>query len=395
MRIRTLLLYLIGNRQAILEVASDRRYLGIGFLFVLSAAFAREYDGEDLLHEPWHLLLPFAASVLASALLFVMVNAYLGLREEPPANYPLSYPSFLRLFWMTAPLAWLYSIPVERWMTPMDATRANLCFLGIVSVWRVALMIRVLSVLLEGGRWAATFLVLLFSSGVVVGLSVAAFLPKITASMSGVRPSDAELLVSDTTGYVACVALCSLPVWFLGLTLTIKRQSSPWLIPLMPTPGRAASSWIVLVIGMVSVLFWLPALLVTQPEQRLKRQVEGLFREKHIAEALAQMSAHTIEDFPPHWEPPPKLSRYVLPSLLDVLEEMTTNLYAPWVRARYMTKLGNCLNNPAEYRWLDPEGRDLLLRISTSLERLRATQHESDASALIERIERLPKNGSE
>jgi hypothetical protein len=55
MQVRTIFLYLIGNRQAILDIAADRRWLGIGALFVLSAGLAREYDQEDLVHEPWFL----------------------------------------------------------------------------------------------------------------------------------------------------------------------------------------------------------------------------------------------------------------------------------------------------------------------------------------------------
>jgi hypothetical protein len=62
MRTRTLFLYLICNSQAILEIARGRRPLGLGLLFVLSAGLARDYDGEDLLHEPWHLGLAVSPS---------------------------------------------------------------------------------------------------------------------------------------------------------------------------------------------------------------------------------------------------------------------------------------------------------------------------------------------
>ena len=48
---------------------------------------------------------------------------------------------------MTAPLAWIYAIPVERFLGAYEATQANLWMLGIVSVWRIVLMIRVVSVL--------------------------------------------------------------------------------------------------------------------------------------------------------------------------------------------------------------------------------------------------------
>src|SRR5262245_52840095 len=105
MRVRTLFLYLIGNRQAILDIAADRRAIWIGALFVLSAAFAREYDGKDLMREPWHLLVPLGASLVASFALFLVAFAGLFEREQHPPFLP-AYRSFLALFWMTAPLAW-------------------------------------------------------------------------------------------------------------------------------------------------------------------------------------------------------------------------------------------------------------------------------------------------
>ena len=57
MGVRTFLRYLIGDRAAILAIAASRPAHWVGALFVLSAAFAREYDGEDLWHEPWHLVI--------------------------------------------------------------------------------------------------------------------------------------------------------------------------------------------------------------------------------------------------------------------------------------------------------------------------------------------------
>ncbi len=63
MSIITILRFLVGDRDAILNIASSRGAIWIGLLLVLSAGFPREYDGEDLLHEPWHLLLPLGASL--------------------------------------------------------------------------------------------------------------------------------------------------------------------------------------------------------------------------------------------------------------------------------------------------------------------------------------------
>jgi hypothetical protein len=76
MGIGTLLGYLISNRTAILALASHSRAWMVGLVFVLSAGFAREYDGEDLLHEPWHLLLPLAASLAASFFLYCILYGH-------------------------------------------------------------------------------------------------------------------------------------------------------------------------------------------------------------------------------------------------------------------------------------------------------------------------------
>ena len=72
MTLGTLARYLIGDRTAILTLVRQRGALLVGALLVLSAGFAREYDGEDLWHEPWHLLLPFGASLTTSFFLFTL-----------------------------------------------------------------------------------------------------------------------------------------------------------------------------------------------------------------------------------------------------------------------------------------------------------------------------------
>ena len=57
----------------------------IGLLFVLAAGVAREYDGEDLWHEPWHVLLPLGASLATSLVLYLLVRlvAWLRTSSEP------------------------------------------------------------------------------------------------------------------------------------------------------------------------------------------------------------------------------------------------------------------------------------------------------------------------
>src|SRR5262245_2996220 len=198
MRIATLFRYLIGDRGAILTIAGSRQALGVGLLFVLSAGFAREYDGQDLLHEPWHLLVPLAASLASSFVLFSVaygVAVFKGVAVRP---FLRRYGSFLGLFWMTAPLAWLYAIPYARFLGAANAMRANLLTLGVVSAWRVALMVRVLMVVLHHSFPAAFCLVLTFADA--VALTLLTFLPvRLFDIMAGIRLSEGEIVLREVS----------------------------------------------------------------------------------------------------------------------------------------------------------------------------------------------------
>jgi hypothetical protein len=344
MRIRTLLLYLIGDRQAILDIAADRRSLGIGFLFVLSAAFAREYDGKDLLAEPWHLAIPFAASFLSSFFLFVYLDSFTDLSHLYGPSLWYSYRSFLSLFWMTAPLAWVYAIPFERFMTPVGALQANLTALGLVALWRVLLMVRVAAVL-TGRRWLTLFfLVMCFADIEVLVISFLIPVP-VFHFMGGVRLSPADRLLQALKVDVIVIGLVSLPAWLIGAIIASCKESSkedtPNLAHAKPAPpGRG-----LLYLAWASVVVWAPVLPFTQAEQRLRSRVEQDFKEGRIVEALAEMSAHAQNDFPPQWDPPPRVAYgQKTPPFLDVIEEIANNPPAPWVRSLYLQRFDEYLD---------------------------------------------------
>ena len=203
MGIGTLLGYLIGSRSAILTLAGHPHSWLLGLVFVLSAGFAREYDGEDLLHEPWYLAVPLGASLVSSFLLFCVLYIPSGLTGASGPPFVAAYRTFLGLFWMTAPLAWLYAVPYERLLDPVSAAYANVFTLALVSAWRVALMVRVGVVLFGLSPWAALFRVLAFSdSAALVAIN---FLPfSIIEIMGGVRVSEADSVVRSAAQFVAC-----------------------------------------------------------------------------------------------------------------------------------------------------------------------------------------------
>jgi hypothetical protein len=354
MGIRTVLRYLIGDRQAILDLAANRWTLLLGFVFVLSAALAREYDGKDLLHEPWHLLLPLGASLAASALLFAAAW-----------GRPRHYPAFLGLFWMTAPLAWLYAVPYERFLSPADAVRANLLTLAVVAVWRVALMVRVLIVLLGYRPLAAFFLVMAFADAAAVVASLTAPV-HILAAMIGARLSEGEQIMAATAWDVIALGQCSFPLWLVGAIVQRVASKPAWKAPSHPSVRPTRPLWGV---AAAAVAGWGLVLPWTQAEQQTRWQVERDFREGRVEEALAAMSAHAATDFPPQWEPPPASRELLAPGdarahLVQVYEAIADKRVAPWVRERYLRRLPQILSF-----WHFMEREDLK-RLGRSLEKI-------------------------
>jgi hypothetical protein len=342
MGIGTLLGFLIGNRTAILTIAAHPRAWMVGLVFVFSAGFAREYDGEDLLHEPWHLALPLVASLLASFLLYGILYGFSTAWRKDGPTFLQGYRSFLGLFWMTAPLAWLYAIPYERFLGPLEATQANLTTLAIVAAWRVALMVRVAVVLMGMPFWTSLFRVMAYADG--AALLAVCFLPfRILELMGGTRGmTEAEAAVRNAAGAVLCWGGATLPIWLIPALggMLDENVAGAWQIPTQTGAAPQGVGLPLRIVAFLSVAAWIGILPFTQPEQKLRYEVELAFREKRIADALAVMAAHDLADFPPGWEPPPRYLKGEDKSVtLDVWAEILRKEPAPWVRDFYLEKL--------------------------------------------------------
>lgn len=351
MKLHTLPRYLLGSRSAILEIAASRSSLVIGILFVISAGLAREYDGEDLLHEPWHILRPLAASLLSGSALFAIVYlAACVLRRANAEGEPLkparAYASFLGLFWMTAPLAWLYAIPYERMLPPVEAVEVNLWTLALVALWRVLLMTRVVSVIYGIGIVPAFFFVMLFSD--IVTFTAMSLIPRpIIDVMGGIRHSARDELIMNTTIMVQIYAVLLLPVWIIGSLIALCRITPRF--PTLPEPASRPRSRSLLILAIASIVAFTPLLIIAQPEQIRRHTAERLLLSGRVADGLSYMSRFEIEAFPPQWEPPPKLGYgEARPRLGLVAEAMTADLPtswpAPWVADAYVAKISRFLH---------------------------------------------------
>jgi hypothetical protein len=145
MRVLDPLLFLAGHRGAIERIAATRHAWIVGAILVLSAGIARNYDHLDLLREPEWFIGPFAASLVSIIFIFLWICGPLKLGKVGGLGKQLG--TFLTLAWMTAPCAWLYGIPAESMTDIVTATKWNIAFLAVVSLWRVAIMTRSVAVL--------------------------------------------------------------------------------------------------------------------------------------------------------------------------------------------------------------------------------------------------------
>ena len=366
MSIRTLLRCLIGNRDAILRIAGTPSAIWLGTLFVVSAGLAREYDAKDLYHEPWHLVVPLVASLVTSFLLFSLVFVVAFRKSPQRSPFWATYFPFLSLYWMTAPLAWLYAIPVDRFLSVEAATAANLALLGVVSVWRVSLMVRVVSTYFGATQLAAFWLVMLFAD--TVALLILYFTPlPIFNIMGGIALSESEQMIQLVAFWVGCLGVPLWLVWFGGVC-TQYASESKWKPPqIAATPsGRVHRSLWLLAVGMI--VGWAGVLPFTQSEQQHRWSVERALSQGRLREAIDTMSRLRQEDFPPHWDPPPWLAYHnPNPPLLDVLEiVLDDEVAANWVRAIYVNKMRSKLANrwfAWNWQYLVPAEKDRYLRV--------------------------------
>lgn len=311
MRLCTPWFFLLGSRSAILDAAAHwRASLLIGVLLVLSAGFARNYDGEDLRAEPWWLLGPFAASMITSLLLFGlyrMIAAVKGL------NLPVRwYVPFLGVYWLTAPLAWLYAVPYEMFLSPTEAVFANAWTLLVVALWRVALMARVAQVMLGCSFWAAFFTDLWF--GVVVIWVASFFGPRpVLDVMGGMRISDVQSAQSDLTLMTIFYGFFGVFILLVPAIVAMKRMRFPLLATLetcvrvaridgsVRAGGGARGA---IVVALACAAMWIPLLVWQQPKQHNQRMIEEIALTGSMEEVITFASARTAADFPAPWHPP-------------------------------------------------------------------------------------------
>lgn len=112
----------------------DRRHFYLGLVGTWLAGVGRYWD---------HPSPQLAQRLGLGSLGYVIVmSALLWVVFRPVVGAKVRYWNLLTFAALTSFPAWLYAIPVERFMSMEGAVRANVWFLALVALWRVALLFR-------------------------------------------------------------------------------------------------------------------------------------------------------------------------------------------------------------------------------------------------------------
>jgi hypothetical protein len=360
---RILIKYLIGSEEAIRAVAAGGNWWPLGPLLVLLTAFPRNYDQTWIGEQPFLWIFgPLIFSTVSGVFLFATLHGlFLRWRrdpETPKQPFREQLTSFMGLFWLTAPIAWLYALPVERFLDPLSATWANLALLGVVALWRVLLMARVIQVV-QGAKFLTSLVwVLVPASFEVLVIAVLGALQHIGSMMGGMRHSPEEELLVQTLNTLSTAAFWGFPAFCL-IGASLAQRSNHSLRPFPQTsPVRVPWAFLGLAAG-----FWLAISIPAQIQVRRNAIVEDLVTKITLRRALNYFAAHSPSDFAPSRPLPPKAfgqSVYLeLPPLFGVLEADDP----PWVQAHLMKRFQEMLSHQPQPNLNDPdeEGWQLLL----------------------------------
>ena len=290
LKVKDILFYLLGRREAILKVARNSSSLWYGVLFVFFAGIAREYDQELISKNLEIYFIPFAASAIM--ILWIMLWFQINTRTLSILLKQSQMQSFFTLFWMTGPLAFLYAFPVEEFFTSMDAVNINLSLLTLVALWRVFLFGRVLHVCTGVNFYAP----LITACCVVAYPSLMFKYISIVGVMSGSALSPEQEVLRNFTGAsmggVSISFFVSLPVTLWQFVMYKKEERGPVVFPDIDQKGRV--SWVFIVLAsLISCL----ALMYFQPKLNTHHKFTSLVRQDKYHEALDFAQDLNRDDF--------------------------------------------------------------------------------------------------
>ncbi len=296
--------FLFFGSDAIRRIAGDPWAFMVAAVFVASAGVARNYDHLDLARDWEWVVAPFIVSIVSSVWIFRWNVRVLGL---PARALGRQYLAFLALFWMTAPCAWLYAIPVELWSSMVDAAKWNVAFMVVVSLWRVALITFVVRVLTGNHLWRCVVAVV---TPAAIELAVFAMLAPIGGIMGGVRlsPDAPVIAVTGTIAFnVAAFGSIALVLIHCRKREHIEKANAPMLSLVAANTFPLAAMFLAAGLLLSTLV---AALATVQPAVRLTREIGRLGATENWPAVVELPSRTQRSDYSPwHFFPPRPYAR--------------------------------------------------------------------------------------
>lgn len=364
--------FLVGRRTAILRVVNCPQGLLFGGLLVATVALAREYDSISLWHQPLSLAAPFVASVILAAVIYLGLRFWMGVSGWKMASSAAGQPfrQFLTGYWWTAPLAWLYAVPIEVMTDELLAVRFNLAALTIVSLWRVLLFSRVVSVIHGIPYWISLVWILLPCMALAFfGLIQRLF--NLVTVMGGIQLTPSEEIISNyISAVIYILTIGAIPVLILavvGSVYCVKAlNKTPTSDPAADLPAVAGWEPALLAAPLAVTLLLCGGMWHFQPQRQRAYRVDRWLASGDVQRAVNYMQAGTAADFPTAWTPPPHRPFYqegpTLAALVPALEQADP---AAWVGQRLLHNASDRLGRECRwavsgrYSWETPQAADL------------------------------------
>lgn len=300
--------------------------------------------------------------------------------------FPHGFRVFLGLFWMTAPLAWLYALPAERLLGLEKAAAVNVALLGVVTVWRVVLLAQATAIVF-GVPFARSL------SAVAVPSALMACVVGLLAPFALASRSRAHAIPPESTLVIPAL-LVALAGGAIALAIAVfALRSLPRASPTAPRLPQAGRIPLLLLTGLVST--WILIAIVPQRKVRHTLAMEELVRRGECAAALAYASQLQPDDFTPVRRLPPNPyycginGALRVPTMLAAL----TGDEPTWLRDTYLGYADILIGRPHRLHgiWRDqeeivrflhvlsryPEGRAWAQAHEADLHRIAADTHEA------------------
>lgn len=254
-----LIQFLLGSRVAIATFASRRDTLWLGLTFVISAGLVREYHQASWIQKPWLIATPLIWATVFTLLLFPLATIVARQRGVVVKNYWARCRVFLGLVWMTAPLAWIFILPVDQLMPAEDAAIIKLWFLGIVSIWRIYLVTRILATLFVPHSsevfFSGTFFILMLVVDTVFLCNFGGGRPVMMVGSTSETPV-AEFVVLHLLTVMSFIGVMTWPIWLIGTLMVALGHGPRWSWTVRPAVSAGPLSTGLKVLAAASLLAW-------------------------------------------------------------------------------------------------------------------------------------------